>query len=225
MYWLDLAIICALLWGGIAGYFQNLDKVLTRFMVVLLSIFMAHLNKNNFVALITSFSSIDKEINKVISSQLVIPVDGKGFHQGHSLKEIITELELPPVLYKGVIQKLELNFSNLEASTMGWHLTETLTEITTNVVGFLLALLVWGAWINLGRAVWLNRSPRFQLLRKTSVWSAFINIITNFFIVGLVSGMLGITTWLSPVLRQVMDINKSVFFNWSMQVYYWLGAW
>jgi len=229
MYWLDLAIISFILWGGITGYLCGPFKSLVRLIVALIAVMMAHLSKNNFVIMVRTFLPLEEEVKRVINANLVIPVQGpvqgSNYSSGITLKKIIEEIKMPEVIQESMVKKIEETYpSVLEQTASGIYLSELLTEVTFSVIGFMLALLMWNAWLNLGKELVIRKYNFPHYLNYAAFLGFLIGIFCNIILMGLFSGILGITSWLYPSLYQAFDINSSMLFQWCLKIYHLIGV-
>jgi len=230
MLWIDLAVLTYLLWGGALGYIHHLRHSVGNLIVIIMSIGLAHLYKGNLVALIKSFSPLDNEIKRVISSHMIVPVEGN-IREGHEvgevgLEQMLLELEMPPQLQEVLLYKLhEQTPGIMEQSVPLSYLSEFLTEVSLNVIGFSIALILWVAWLNIGKSVIIYRLEKRNLLPLEAWYTSVLGVFVNFLLIGMFSGFISISSWLSPTLYQLLDLNSSLLIPYSLYVYNWLGCW
>ena len=224
MYWLDLAIICFILWGGVWGYLYGVVHSGGKLLIIWVSICLAHLSKNNLVVIVTSFSPLEQEIKKVISSQMVIAVDGIGINEGVTLSEMVAQLKLPSVIHKEILRRVEaLPPELIEQAGKGMTLTEVLTDYSISAIAFIIALTVWMGWLNIGKTLAMVRYASLKKHQGSKMLSVAIGMLANYLIISLFSGLLSAVFWLFPNLGELLEINKSAVLESSLYVYSWLG--
>ncbi|MFY9412073.1 MAG: hypothetical protein WAQ11_04265, partial [Dethiobacteria bacterium] len=79
MLWLDLAVVCLMMWGAVNGYQAGWRKALCRLGGLLCATLTALLSRKELICFGARHSPLERVIETMVESRLAIPVSGGHF--------------------------------------------------------------------------------------------------------------------------------------------------
>jgi len=225
VFWLDICLICMLLWGGAKGYMEGLKNAGWNFLLIIISLQMAHMLKNNVMAILTTFYPLDKKVQKIISSQPVVPVEGgRGAKNGS--RELLPELRLPPVIKEKFLDRLPAEADSLTGyAGEDIVVAEQLTKIFLNVWGFSVAAIIFYGLLNVFKKSSNSGKPFTLPTGAPNYLAVFLGLGRYFILASLLISVAGVIYLVYPPVYAVLGIEESVLAEWCLYLYDAVGVW
>jgi hypothetical protein len=210
MAWLDLAIICLLLWGGITGYLSGWKQTAGRLAAVAAVAGVAIFFLGDTKAVLFGHYPVEETIKAVIYSRLAVPVTVP------PQPVILPALALPPVLHAPLLKGLSLS-----ATPDFILLVDLLARVVLNVIAFCASLILWWGLIYLLSVIWLGRSRAGE-----SRWiGALLGVVRQYLVVALIIGTAVPLIWLAGLPGEIMHLENTFLARWSLELYSYTGIW
>ena len=224
MNWMDLAIVCFCLWGGIKGLWLSTWQVMRKIGVVLASILLANWLQLYLKQFLVNVFKVDKIIEGAVFRGYIIPVYTQQPYD--SLQKFCDELSLPDL----VKDKIWLRVDELLGG--GWLyddqfylFLELLIDRSVLIIAFALAFLLWMGWLHIIEDV---TSPKLKEVEPNDGLSKWFNmslgLAHHFTLAGLLTGILSVLLKFSPTF-DFIDINATVLGGWCLALFQLFHIW
>lgn len=222
MYWLDVCIFCYLLWGGAKAYIEGWKKSCWRLVLLWLSLVPAHLIKDNVKVVLTQIVPLQHEVQKVISSNLVIPVQA-GSDTAENWEQSIDQMGLPEILKNKLPGLMDAGPDIIINSTGSTLLVQRLTEVFLNITGFLAAVMLCYAAFSLVFSTLQHGRTGNVLRENINVLVIPLGAGSHFLIVSMFAGFMGAAHFLYPPLDDIISMDHSVLARWGFELFEVVG--
>jgi hypothetical protein len=216
MTWLDLWIICLLLWGAVSGYLAGWKSMACRLVMIVLTTAMAVLFQGDMKEVLVRDYAVHEVIKAAIYSRLAVPVDSASI----SFSSVLNQLGVHPFLHHTLLKDL------LPASVPDFGLlVDLLAQIMLNAVAFLAVLTLWWGAVYLVISVWAGRRNENQSKQPGQWVGAVVGSIGQFLQVTLVIGVLTPLIWLYRLPPELLNLEDTILARWGLQLFNSLGIW
>lgn len=254
MIWTDLAIISICLWGGVAGYFKGIRRMVVKIAFLFAAIIIANIFKKHVSVYLAIVFDFEYKIKEVIFNKFVIPVMGiinnfNGDYVRENIYSYIENLSLPASIENEIMEQLE-NMPGKGDDIL--YFVDMFADLFVNVISFFLAFLMWAGSLFVVNIIVSERlsaqnpggqSPgTFRGCLKNggmaglvkaetasssvSRWGgALLGILRHFLVISLVVGVFSVMVAIFPVLSLVMNIDESVLGVLSLKAFDLMGVW
>lgn len=214
MYWFDLGLSGAFLWGGISGYLAGW-KVSARHLTALAATMAtAAAFKGDVRLFISLHHPVGDAIKALILNRIAMPVGGGRPPQSASIEAI----GLPELLQDAIIEKI-----SSAAEPYNYAVVESLTTIMMNALAFCSAIILWWGVFYL---VAIYRSGNKQSpFKPYERWAGFIaGMIQQALLIVMITGATAPLVWLFSIPGEIFDPGQSIFLRWSLQLIRYTGV-
>lgn len=214
MRWLDLAVVCLLLWGGVSGCLLGLRKAAWRFGSLIASIFIAAGFQEEVKSYLLHSYPVDYLIKGAIERRLAIPV------LGHS-----TDTAFPNEAIPVVIKQLIEQDPALAAAVSGpAGYAGLLAQFVFNAAAFALGFFFWGGGLYLVTALCGERLK--QPHRIGELLGGFLaGTARSCLLLIIAAGLLLPFTILIPFPWELLRLDQGSLFNSALQLFAQMEVW
>ena len=215
MLWLDLTVVCLLMWGALTGYQAGWRKALCRLGGLLCATLTAFLSREELICFGARHSPLEKVIKTMVDSRLTIPVSGGQF--GGSAASYSPDL--PGVLWEALFAG-----PAVMAGGNPDHLAALLVQLLSYMAAFLTGLGLWWGIFHLSGAALAGKGD--SRLSKFSRWGgAMIGTIRQFCCATIIIGTTVPLAWLCRVPSVLLQLEKTFLARWAWEIFAGLGIW
>ena len=204
MCWLDYAIVCLLIWGGISGFLSGWRNVARSICVIILTVAAAVLFKADFAAVASQQLFIQEGISAVLSRNISIPVSAAVI----PVSTFASDLGVPAAIFNGSVLSDPIDLR----SFIG-----LLSNITTNTLSFAALTLLWVNAFYLIDMIVLNKRASCCVPER---WVGVpLGVLRYAFLIFIITGVLAPFAWLMSVPGGILSLEDSVFLDLSLRIF------
>ena len=215
MLWLDLAVVCLMMWGAVNGYQAGWRKALCRLGGLLCATLTALLSRKELICFGARHSPLERVIETMVESRLAIPVSGGHFGSAAASYS----LDLPGVLWEALLAG--------QTQPVGGspdYLVTLLVQLLGYTVAFLTGLTLWWGFFHLCSAALAGKEDGW--LSKPSRWGgALIGLVRQFCCATLLIGIAVPLAWLLRIPSGLLQLEKTSLARWAWNFFLSLGVW
>lgn len=213
MIWLDLGVVCLLLWGAVAGYLNGWKQTAGSLVVLLATTALAVAFQEDMKAVLVRHAALNETIKAAVNSRLFLPVGGEAL----SCAAVLNRLGYPSILSAPILKE----FSSPAAVDFRL-LADLLAQVALNAVAFGTVLLLWWSGVYLVVGV-LTRPKTADPPRP---WlGAAAGAVRQYLLIMLVCGALTPLLWLLGLPATLDHLEGATLVRWGLQLFNHFGVW
>ena len=221
MIWMDLAIICVCLWGGVKGIWSDTGKLFRSNIILIISIGLANILQLHLAKYMINELEINHAIKAMLFQNQVIPVyknDYASFSQDAMQKLNISGFWEEKILLR--IKEL-VELSSLDGHQIYLYLNEFI-YISVEIISFGLTLFLAIFSINL-----INNVIEYPDLNNRGKWHNFnllgagLGVMHHFLFMCLIVGFLSFGLCYLPFIN-ILSMENSLLTSLCLEVFFLL---
>jgi len=224
MIWMDLAIICVCLWGGIKGIWSDTGKLFRSIIIIIISIGFANLLQLYLAKYMINELEINHAIKAMLFQNQVIPVYTSDY--AYFSQDVMQKLNIPSFWEEKILLRIkELGeLTSLDGHQIYLFLNEFI-YISVEIISFGLILFLAIYSINM-----INYVVEYPDLYNKGKWYSFnwlgagMGLMHHFLLISLVVGFLSFLLCYLPFINFI-SLENSLLASLCMEVFFFLKIW
>lgn len=232
MPWVDLAVVSAVVWGAINGWFQGSIRLLIQVLLLCASVSVANYYRSILAAYLVRRTDVLSVLNRSISHHLVLPVDlgyrANSLSAVERFERLAVNISIPDPFRQSLLRSVvQQEIPAVVESLMneGAVMSEVLAHLMINVFSFVISLAIISALLYIVSNILTHRCPLKLARYADRLGGAILGGVRSYLIISLVVGAgVGLCFTQAPLFL-IRELDDSVLIRYSMELFLQIGDW